>query len=103
MSDFHVTRLVLNRRNLGKILKGQEGSLKSDLNHRGTAVANRANGGSGKVSLAKVSLRKASDGTYVAEGRVGRVRYRSTVRSTTPVVVANSPLLRSLDAAKGTP
>jgi len=96
----HVTRVVLNRRNLGRILKGQEGTVKRDLDHRGKAIADRANG---QASAGKVDLSKPGDtggGLYQSEGFVGRARYRNTVRSVHPVVVANSPLLRSIDAGR---
>jgi hypothetical protein len=103
-------RIVLNRSGLGRILKGQEGTLKHDLDHRGRAIADRANAqsGSGKVDLAKsgdapkVNLSKPGDSgrLYESEGRVGKARYRNTVRSTRPVVISHSPLLRSIDAGR---
>lgn len=94
---------MLNRRNLGLILKGTEGTLDRDLDKRGEAIAERANtSGSGKVDLSKgVSLTKPGDGKlYESEGYTGKRRYRNTVRSSRPVVVSESPLLRSIDAGR---
>lgn len=96
MMDWHLRRLVLNRTGLGKILKGEHGTVDDDLNRRGERVAKRANSA---VNLSKkVQIRKG--GLYEYEGFTGRRRYRTTIHSTEPVVVADSPLVRSVDAAK---
>jgi hypothetical protein len=77
------TRIDLHNRNLGRILKGEEGTLAADLNRRGARVAARAGWG------------------YSSEGFKGRARYRTTVHSDHIVRLDKCPLLRSLDAAKG--
>jgi hypothetical protein len=66
-----------------KILRGEEGSLRRELDKRGVAVANRA----GR--------------NYQATGWVGRIRYRVTVAPTKPGKRPTpDPLVAALDAAK---
>lgn len=77
------TQLKLNTRSLQAIMRGEEGTIRKDLDSRAQRVARAAGPG------------------YSAEGWVGRFRYRQNVSSDKLVKVSESPLLRSLDAARG--
>lgn len=93
-----LTRVDLNNKNLGQILRGEEGRIPADLMWRGTRIANRADRShreTGRVRRPKRSK------LYEAFPAKGPKRCRVTVRSVVPVVVSKSPLLRSIDAGKG--
>lgn len=77
-----VSRIVANAAGIEAILKGTEGKVRTDLDARAQRIARRAGRG------------------YVAEGWVGRRRYRATVRSTRPVALARSPLVAAMDAGR---
>lgn len=77
------TDIRLNTRSLQKIMRGEEGTIRKDLDERARRVARAAGPG------------------YSAEGWVGRFRYRQNVSSDKIIKVSQSPLLRSVDAARG--
>lgn len=77
------SQVRLNTRTLQQILRGEIGTIRKDLDSRAQRVA------------------RATGGGYTAEGWVGRFRYRQDVGSDHLVKVSESPLLRSLDAARG--
>lgn len=78
-----MAQIRLNTRTLGAIMRGEVGTLRKDLDARAERVARAAGAG------------------YSAEGWVGRFRYRQNVSSDKLVKVSQSPLLRSVDAARG--
>lgn len=80
----NVQRVRLDATALRAILRSTDDPrLARDLEARGTRIAQAAGAG------------------HDSDGRAGRRRYRVNVHSEHPVVVARSPLLRSVDAGRG--
>lgn len=77
------TQIKLNTRNLQKIMRGEEGKIRDDLDKRAKRVVAAAGAG------------------HSMEGWVGRFRYRQNVHSNRPTKVSGSPLLAATDAARG--
>ena len=83
MATARVTRLDLDQRALGRILRGQELNVTRELERRGARVL------------------AAAGSAYEQETFVGRARARVTVRSTQPRPSSDRTLVGALEAARG--
>lgn len=78
------TQIKVNTRTLQRIMRGEVGRLREDIDRRADRILQAAGPG------------------YSAEGWVGRFRYRQNVHTDRPIKTsAASPLLRAVDAGRG--
>lgn len=86
MATSGITRIRLNRRGVGQLLKSPE--VAADLGARGQRIAEAAGGGD----------------DYEVESTIGRTRARTTVRTATPAAMVREGrdhrLARALDAGR---